>query len=50
MLQNNQSIIEGTRLFSEIRRKVMLATDQNPEHADIRKAGYEGGYFLFLRK
>lgn len=49
-LENNRSIIEGTRLFSEIRRKVMLDADQTPEYADIRKAGHEGGDFLFLRR
>jgi hypothetical protein len=27
----------------------MLAADQAPELADIRKAGHEGGDFLFIR-
>lgn len=47
VLGENPAIVEGTRLFSQIRRKVMLAADQIPEYADIRKAGHDGGDFLF---
>ncbi len=46
-LQENQDILDGTRLFSQIRRRVMLSADQTPEYADIRKAGHDGGDFLF---
>jgi hypothetical protein len=28
----------------------MLNSDQTPEYSDIRKAGHEGGEFLFIRK
>jgi hypothetical protein len=27
----------------------MLASDQTPEYANIRKAGHDGGDFLFVR-
>ncbi len=46
-LQENQEILDGTRLFSQIRRQVMLSADQTPEYSDIRKAGHDGGDFLF---
>ncbi|MDP7667219.1 MAG: hypothetical protein QF738_04055 [Rhodospirillales bacterium] len=37
------------RPLGGIRRPVMLAADQTPEYADIRKAGHDGGDFLFVR-
>ena len=49
-LQKNNGVIEGTKLFSEIRRPVMLNAPQTPQYSDIRFAGHEGGDFLFLRK
>jgi uncharacterized caspase-like protein len=48
-LEDNQSVMEGTQLFERIRRPVMLDSDQTPEYADIRKAGHDGGDFLFVR-
>jgi hypothetical protein len=39
----------GTELFTKIRRPVMLNSDQTPEYSDIRKAGHEGGDFLFIK-
>jgi len=48
-LEENQSVMEGTQLFERIRRPVMLESDQTPEYADIRKAGHDGGDFLFVR-
>jgi ankyrin repeat protein len=50
VLIENKGIIDGTLLFSKIRRPVMLNADQIPEYSDIRKAGHQGGDFLFLRK
>jgi len=29
---------------------VMLKADQTPAYADVRKAGHEGGDFLFVRR
>jgi hypothetical protein len=48
-LEENQSVMDGTQLFERIRRPVMLHSDQTPEYADIRKAGHDGGDFLFVR-
>lgn len=50
ILKGNDSIIDGTTLFSRLRRDVMLKASQTPEYSDIRKAGHEGGDFLFVRK
>ncbi len=49
-LKENRSVLDGTSLFSQIRRSVMLGSDQTPEYADLRKAGHGGGDFLFVRK
>ena len=49
-LNENQGVIDTTLLFSQIRRPVMVNTDQTPEYSDIRKAGHDGGDFLFVRK
>lgn len=50
VLQGNKGVLEGTELFSRIRRPVMVNSDQTPEYADIRKAGHEGGDFLFIHR
>ncbi len=49
-LKENKGIMDGTMLFNKIRRLVVLNSDQTPEYSDIRKAGHEGGDFLFVRK
>jgi len=50
MLEKNEGILEGTRLFNELRRRVILNAPQTPEYSDILYAGHEGGDFLFVRK
>jgi hypothetical protein len=50
VLSTNQGIIDGNELFTKIRRPIMLNADQTPEYADIRKAGHDGGDFIFVRK
>jgi hypothetical protein len=50
VLHNNEGIIDGTKLFSEMRRPVMLNSPQTPQYSDIRFAGHEGGDFLFVRR
>jgi len=50
VLEKNSGIIEGTRLFNQLRRPVILNAPQTPEYADILYAGHEGGDFLFVRK
>jgi hypothetical protein len=47
-LNVNKEVLDSTTLYSRIRRPVMLAADQEPELADIRKAGHDGGDFLFI--
>ena len=49
VLRANDSVLDGTQLFSAIRRQVMLNAPQTPEYSDIRFAGHEGGDFLFVR-
>ncbi len=47
ILAQNSTFIDATTLFSKLRRKVVLNSDQTPEFSDIRKAGHEGGEFVF---
>lgn len=47
-LEGNQDILEGTSLFKKISRPVVVNADQTPQYADIRRAGHEGGEFLFV--
>ncbi len=48
-LKENSGVLDGISLFAKIRRPVMVNSDQTPEYADIRKAGHDGGDFLFVR-
>ncbi len=48
-LRTNGGVLDSTTLYARIRHPIMLAADQAPELADIRKAGHEGGDFLFIR-
>jgi hypothetical protein len=50
LLRTNKGVMDGTNMFSKLRRPVMLKADQTPEYADVRKAGHEGGDFLFVRR
>ncbi len=50
ILAENRSVIDGTTLFSDLRRPVSLSADQTPEFSDIRRAGHDGGDFLFVRR
>lgn len=50
ILRENKKVIDGTTLFSRLRRTVMLKASQTPEYSDIRRAGHEGGDFLFVHK
>ena len=47
-LTENDGIVDATRIFTKIRRTVMLNSQQIPEYADIRYAGHDGGDFLFV--
>ena len=46
----NASVMDGTTLFSQMRRPVMVNARQTPQYADVREAGHDGGDFLFVRK
>ena len=48
-LKDNNAIMDGTQLFSKMRRPVMLATQQTPQYSDVRNAGHDGGDFIFMR-
>lgn len=50
VLRENQGVMDGTELFTRIRRQVVLNADQVPEYSDIRKAGHDGGDFIFVRE
>lgn len=46
-LSENNKVLSGNELFEIVRRRVMLESDQVPEYSDIRKAGHDGGDFIF---
>lgn len=50
ILNENKGVMEGSQLFTKLRKQVNLNSDQNPEYGDIRKSGHDGGDFLFVRK
>ena len=50
ILDTNNGVLDGTKMFSKMRRPVMLKSDQTPAFADVRKAGHEGGDFIFVRR
>ena len=49
-LEDNDGVLDGTSLFSVMRRPVMLNANQTPEYSDVRAAGHDGGDFVFVRK
>lgn len=49
-LEDNDGVIDGTKLFAAIRRPVMVSANQTPQYADVRRAGHDGGEFLFVRR
>ena len=48
VLATNDEVLDGQSLFDAIKRPVVLNADQTPEYADVRKAGHDGGDFLFV--
>jgi len=50
VLRGNDVVIDGTTLFNNLRRPVMVAAQQTPAYSDVRNAGHDGGDFLFVRK
>lgn len=49
-LAENTGVLDGNALFNIIRRPVMVSSDQTPQYSDVRKAGHDGGDFLFVRR
>ncbi len=49
-MKSNCSIMDGTPLFSKMRRPVIITAEQTPQYSDVRNAGHDGGDFLFVRK
>ncbi len=49
-LGDNRAVMDGTTLFSKMRRPVMVNANQTPRYSDVRGAGHDGGDFLFVRK
>ena len=50
ILQENESVLDGHKFFSSLKSRVMVNSEQTPEYGDIRKAGHDGGDFLFVRQ
>ncbi len=49
-LSQNREVTDGQALFAAIKRPVALESDQTPAYSDIRRAGHDGGDFLFIRR
>ena len=50
VLGNNKAVMDGTTLFSNMRRPVMVNAEQMPQYSDVQNAGHDGDDFLFVRK
>lgn len=48
LLEDNDNLLEAGKLFIQLRNKVILNADQTPQYAPIRKAGHDGGDFIFI--
>jgi hypothetical protein len=54
-LSGNQGVLEGHRLYTDIRQEVQLSAaalgvEQVPQYAAIKHAGHEAGEFLFVSR
>ena len=49
-LRANKDVLEGQKLFAQIKRPVALESDQTPQYSDVRRAGHDGGDFLFVKR
>ena len=49
-LHANKDVLEGQKLFAMIKRPVALESDQTPQYSDVRRAGHDGGDFMFVRQ
>jgi uncharacterized caspase-like protein len=49
-LKGNDDVLEAQAMYAAIKRPVALESDQTPQYSDIRRAGHDGGDFLFVRR
>jgi hypothetical protein len=49
-LKENKSVLDGQALFDAIKRPIVVNADQTPQYSDIRRAGHDGGDFVFVRR
>jgi len=49
-LTENKGVLDGQALFDVIKRPVVVNADQTPQYSDIRRAGHDGGDFIFVRR
>jgi len=50
-LRENSDLMDGTQLFGNVRKQVLLNARQTPQYSNIRFAGHDvGGDFVFLRR
>ncbi len=47
-LRENDSVIDAESIFKVVRQYVVVNADQTPEYSDVRKAGHDGGDFIFV--
>ena len=47
-LEENGVALDGQSLFRIISRPVIVNAEQTPQYSDIRRAGHEGGEFIFV--
>ena len=49
-LRENKGVFDGTSLFKSVHRPVQLDTrNQEPQYSDLRRAGHDGGDFIFVK-
>jgi len=49
-LNDNKNVVDMSSMYPQIRRSVLLRTEQSPVYSDIRNTEHEGGDFFFVRK
>jgi uncharacterized caspase-like protein len=50
VLRENKSVLDSAKMFNRIRRPVMVNANQTPQYSDVRRAGHDGGDFLFVKR
>ncbi len=48
VLGDNDEVLDGQNLFQRLRGRIAVKADQTPRYSTIRRAGHEGGDFLFV--